>query len=129
MAPVELALGHIGQIALNGFKDLNAAVDFYRKTLGLPFIAIFNPPGFAFFDYGGTRLMLSAEGERDNSALYFQVDDVQASYKSLQAAGVDMEGERHTIYITGNYELWMTFFRDLEGNIHAVQEERGRFAP
>jgi hypothetical protein len=51
------------------------------------------------------------------------------SYKSLQTAGVDIEGERHTIYITGNYELWMTFFRDPEGNIHAVQEERGRFAP
>ena len=116
------------ELALNRFNDLNTAVDFYRETLGLPFIAIFDPPGFALFDCDGTRLMLSAEGERDNSTLYFQMDDVQASYKSLQAADVDIEGERHTIYITGNYELWMTFFRDPEGNIHAVQEERGRFA-
>ena len=121
MTPVELAL--------NRFKDLNTAVDFYRETLGFLFIAIFDPPRFAFFDCDGTRLMLSAEDERDNSAIYFQVDDFQASYKSLQAADVDMEDDRQVIYSTGNYELWMTFFRDPEGNIHAVQEERGRFAP
>ena len=129
MATNGLTLGHIGQIALNGFKDLNAAVDFYRETLGLPFIAIFDPPGLAFFDCGGTRLMLSSEGEQNNSTLYFQVDDVQAAYTSLKAAGVDMEGEPHATYTTDNYQLWMTFFRDPEGNLHAVQEERGRFAP
>jgi|AP95_1055475.scaffolds.fasta_scaffold66176_2 predicted enzyme related to lactoylglutathione lyase len=129
MATNGLTLGHIGQIALNPFKDLNAAVDFYRETLGLPFIAIFDPPGLAFFDCGGTRLMLSSEGEQNNSTLYFQVDDVQAAYTSLKAAGVDMEGEPHATYTTDNYQLWMTFFRDPEGNLHAVQEERGRFAP
>ena len=48
---------------------------------------------------------------------------------SLKAAGVDMEGEPHATYTTDNYQLWMTFFRDPEGNLHAVQEERGRFAP
>ena len=73
--------------------------------------------------------MLSSEGEQNNSTLYFQVDDVQAAYTSLKAAGVDMEGEPHATYTTDNYQLWMTFFRDPEGNLHAVQEERGRFAP
>jgi catechol 2,3-dioxygenase-like lactoylglutathione lyase family enzyme len=129
MAKNALGLGKIGQIALNGFKDLNAAVDFYRETLGLPFIAIFDPPGLAFFDCNGTRLMLTTEGERNNSTLYFQVDDVQAAYESLKAAKVDMEGEPHAIFTTDTYELLMAFFRDPEGNLHAVQEERGRFAP
>ena len=129
MAPDGLTLGKIGQIAIGGLKNLNAAVDFYRETLRLPFIAIFDPPGLAFFDCDGTRLMLTTEGEPNNSVIYFQVEDVQEAYKSLKAAGVDMEGEPHAIFTTDNYELWMAFFRDPDGDLLAVQEERGRFAP
>ncbi|NQW18717.1 MAG: VOC family protein [Chloroflexi bacterium] len=124
-----MTLGKIGQIAINGIKNLDTAVDFYRETLGIPFIGIFNPPGLAFFDCDGTRLMLTTEGKPNNSTIYFQVDDVHATYKSLKAARVPMEGEPHAVFTTDNYELWMAFFHDPDGNLHAVQEERGRFAP
>ncbi len=129
MASNGLALGKIGQISINGIRSLDKSIDFYREKLRLPFIAVFDPPGLAFFDCDGTHLMLTTEGEANNSTIHFQVDDVQAAYKSLKAAKVDMEGEPHAIFTTDNYELWVAFFHDPEGNLHAVQEERGRFAP
>src|SRR4051812_3063524 len=51
------ALGRLHQIALKA-TDLEASIVFYRDLLGLPFIARFEPPGLAFFDLDGTRLML-----------------------------------------------------------------------
>jgi methylmalonyl-CoA/ethylmalonyl-CoA epimerase len=52
-------VGRIHQIALRG-NDLDRSVEFYRNTLGTRFIARFDPPGLAFFDLDGTRLLLEA---------------------------------------------------------------------
>ena len=49
-------LSRIGQIAMP-VKDIDRAVAFYRDRLGLPFLFA-APPRLAFFDCGGTRLML-----------------------------------------------------------------------
>jgi catechol 2,3-dioxygenase-like lactoylglutathione lyase family enzyme len=38
--------------------DLDASVAFYRDVLGLRLIARFDPPGLAFFELGGSRLLL-----------------------------------------------------------------------
>jgi methylmalonyl-CoA/ethylmalonyl-CoA epimerase len=51
-----MQLGAIGQIA-TAVKDLSRAVGFYRDTLGLTFLFQV-PPGLAFFDCGGVRLMI-----------------------------------------------------------------------
>src|SRR5262249_9663688 len=109
------------QIA-QGAKDLDRAEAFYRDQLGLPFIARFDPPGLVFFDLGGPRLLLEVG---DASALlYFEVDDIEARYAELQAAGVTCVGEPHVIHRdddgtfgpVGN-EGWMAFFRDSEDNL------------
>ncbi len=82
-------LGPIGQIAVP-VNDLDAAVAFYRDTLGLPFL-FSAPPGLAFFDCAGVRLMLSlpenAEIARHSSVIYFKVDDIQAAYQALRERG------------------------------------------
>ena len=57
----DLQLGQIGQIA-RSVKDLAEAERFYRDVLGLRHL--FTAGKLAFFDCGGTRLYLSAEGTR-----------------------------------------------------------------
>ncbi len=122
----DLTIDSIYQVGV-GVNDLDAAVDFYRDKLGLKFIAKF-PPGLALFDCSGVRLMLSAvpgEQSTGNSVIYFNVRDVQTSYDTLDSRGVEVISEPHIIHSTDNYELWMAFFKDPEGNVLAIADERG----
>ena len=125
MPDADLNLGSIGQIAIHA-NDIDAAVEFYRDALGLSFIAQF-PTGLAFFDCDGTRLMISAleEGDGGTSTLYFNVPDIQAAYEALESRGVKLEGPPHIVHSSGDYELWMAFFRDPAGNLMAIMDERG----
>lgn len=63
--------------------------------------------------------------------LYFEVDDIDASHKSLVAAGVEIVAEPHRINRddAGDFGLvggeeWMAFFRDSEQNLVALVERR-----
>ena len=118
-------LSTIGQIALV-VKDLPRAVAFYRDVLGMTFL-FQAPPALAFFDCGGIRLMLAPpEGEFDRagSVLYFKVEDIDATYADLRARSVDFLGAPHMIAKMPDYELWMAFFRDGEGNTLALMHEK-----
>ena len=53
MGPVD-GLHQVAQKA----DDLDESVAFYRDVLGLRLIARFDPPGLAFLDLGGSRLLL-----------------------------------------------------------------------
>ena len=53
---MSLRLAALRQVMLP-CRDLERAVAFYRDTLGADLIARF-PPGLAFFDLAGTRLLL-----------------------------------------------------------------------
>src|SRR5690606_25056534 len=72
-----VALDRIGQIAIP-VADVERAVAFYRDVLGMRFL-FSAPPGLAFFDCGGIRLMLDAAApsgpERHSSIIYYQVGD------------------------------------------------------
>ena len=112
-----------------GVSDLDRAVAFYRDTLGLPFVARFDPPGLAFFDLGNTRLLI--ERGASSALLYLEVDDIDATRSRLIDAGVSFEDEPHMIYRDdqGTFgpagtEEWMTFFRDSEGNLLGLVERR-----
>ena len=118
----------VHQIAQHA-DDLDRAVVFYRDTLGLALIARFDPPGLAFFDLGNTRLLL--EKGATSVVLYFEVDDIEASHRSLAAAGVDFVAEPHRIHRDDDGlfgpaggEEWMAFFRDSEQNLVALVERR-----
>ena len=118
----------IGQIAVN-IKDLDRAIGFYQDQLGLKLL-FKAPPGMAFLDCGGVRLMLSLpekpEFDHPSSIFYFSVTDIQAAYISLKAGGAHFEDEPHVVAKMPSHDLWMTFFRDSEGNLMALMSEVGR---
>jgi methylmalonyl-CoA/ethylmalonyl-CoA epimerase len=124
MAP-SLSLSRIGQISVT-VHDLDRAVAFYRDVLGMKFL-FQAPPKLAFFDCGGIRLMLSlpeeAEFDHPGSILYYKVDDIQATWKSLRDHGADLRSEPHLLARMPDHELWMAFFRDTEGNTLALMSE------
>jgi methylmalonyl-CoA/ethylmalonyl-CoA epimerase len=49
--------------------------------------------------------------------------DIQAAYGKLKADGVRFEDEPHLIAKMPAHDLWMTFFRDSEGNLLALMSE------
>ncbi|HTG32130.1 MAG TPA: VOC family protein [Thermoanaerobaculia bacterium] len=120
-----LSLSQIGQISVI-VHDLDRAVAFYRDVLGMKFL-FQAPPKLAFFDCGGIRLMLSlpeeAEFDHPGSILYYKVDDIQATWKSLSDHGADLRSEPHLLARMPDHELWMAFFRDTEGNTLALMSE------
>ena len=120
-----IGIARIGQIAVNA-KDVERAAAFYQDVLGLKLL-FKAPPGLAFFDCGGLRLMLSCaekpEFDHPSSVLYFAVPDIQAAYGKLKESDVHFEDEPHLIARMPAHDLWMTFFRDSEGNLLALMTE------
>jgi len=109
--------------------DLDRAVTFYRDILALPLIARFDPPGLAFFDLGGVRLLL--ERGAPGALIYLEVPDIAAAHRRLLDAGVRFVDEPHLIFRDeqGTFgdagtEEWMTFLHDSEGNQLALVERR-----
>ena len=122
-----MRIDKIGQIALHA-DDLDRAVAFYRDTLGMRFLFQATPPGLAFFDCGGIRLMLDAVKEKDSperisSLLYYRVDDLNVTYETLLSRGVKFEHKPHLIAKMPDHELWMAFFRDSEANLVGLMSE------
>lgn len=116
----------VAQVALV-VHDLGKAVAFYRDTLGLTLL--FQVPTAAFFDCGGTRLMLAlpdaAHPELDHppSLVYFRVADIAAACETLEARGAKLEGEPHVVGQLQNRDVWLAHFHDMEGNLHALTSE------
>ena len=115
-------LSAIGQIAVNA-HDINRAIDFYRDKLGMKFLFT-APPGLAFFDCDGIRLMLSLpakpEFDHPGSIIYFNVDDIQIAYETLSGRGVKFEEQPAFVANMGSYDLWIAAFRDSEDNLLAI---------
>jgi methylmalonyl-CoA/ethylmalonyl-CoA epimerase len=124
----EIGITRLGQIAINA-KDVNRAATFYQEKLGLTLLFKV-PPGLAFFDCGGVRLMLDRaekpEFDHPSSVLYFAVPDIQGAYGKLRASGVHFEDEPHVVARMPAHDLWMTFFRDSEENLLALMSEVAR---
>jgi methylmalonyl-CoA/ethylmalonyl-CoA epimerase len=127
-ADTPFALGPIGQIAVP-VQDLDAAVAFYRDTLGLPFL-FRAPPGLAFFDCAGVRLLVSvpetAEIAQHSSVIYFKVDDIQVAYQALRQRGAPFDDAPHIVARMETYDLWMAFLRDPAGNLLGIMSEAPR---
>jgi predicted enzyme related to lactoylglutathione lyase len=119
-----LSQARIGQIAIV-CTDVARARDFYRDALGVRHLFDAGPT-LSFFDCGGTRLMLStAEGEASGtSVLYFFVADIDAARTEMAGKGVAFIGEPHMIAKMPDHDLWLAEFRDSEGNMLALMEER-----
>jgi methylmalonyl-CoA/ethylmalonyl-CoA epimerase len=117
-------LRQIGQIAINA-KDVARATAFYRDVLGLKLLFQAGP-NLSFFDCGGVRLMITiSEEEFDHvaSILYYKVDDIQAAYEAIKARGAEFRDEPHVVARMPDHELWITSFKDSEGNTLALMSE------
>jgi methylmalonyl-CoA/ethylmalonyl-CoA epimerase len=116
-------LSRIGQIAVP-VKNLARAVAFYRDVLGMKFL--FQVPNLAFFDCAGVRLMLDVPedtGEHHSFVVYYKVDDIEATHRTLESKGVKFEDKPHLIAKMPDHELWMAFFRDPDRNLLALMSE------
>ena len=109
----------IRQVAI-GCKDLTRAQEFYTKLLGKEPIAVFNPPGFCFFDLDGTRLLIEVSGPA--SLIYLEVKDVREAVADLRDQGFKITSEPHIVFPdpTGVFDTagneWLAFVEDSEGN-------------
>jgi|SRR5208282_2830106 len=132
MSATETASGigitRLGQVAINA-KDVERAAAFYEQKLGLKLL-FKAPPGLAFFDCGGVRLMLDRaekpEFDHPSSVLYFAVGDIQSAHGRLKENGVHFVDEPHVVAKMPTHDLWMTFFRDSEANLLALMSEVAR---
>lgn len=114
----------VGQIGIP-VKDVDRAIYFYKEKLGLPLL--FNTENMAFFECNGLRLLLSLPEKEEfshaSSVIYFQVKDMKETYEGLLGNGVSFIDEPHVVAKMGQTETWMTFFKDSEGNTHALMSE------
>ena len=105
--------------------DLDRATTFYRDALGLPFLFA-APPGLAFFDCAGVRLMLTTPEQgfdHPGSILYFAVDNIREMYETLASRGVKFGNEPRKIATLPDREVWLADFQDSEGNTLALMSE------
>jgi len=119
-----ISLGRIRQIAVN-VQNVKRATEFYRDVLGLKFL--FEVPGLAFFDADGVRLML-AKGETPEldhpaSVLFYFVPDIIGAHKILEGKGVEVLQVPHIIAPMPDHDLWVSDYKDSEGNIFALMSE------
>ena len=119
-------LSEIGQIAIT-VSDVEKALQFYRDVLGLDFL--FSPaPTLAFLAAGNVRIMLStpqgAGKVGGNSILYFKVSDIASTYAAIVQRGAAEERVPQLAAKMPDYELWLGFIRDPDGNLIGLMEEK-----
>ncbi len=124
-ATLGVGVTRLGQIQLRA-HDMDRAAKFYSEVLGLKLL-FKAPPNLAFLDCGGVRLMIDKpekpEFDHPGSILYFHVPDIQAAHAKMKADGAHFEDEPHLIARMPDHDLWMTFFRDSEGNLMGLMSE------
>jgi methylmalonyl-CoA/ethylmalonyl-CoA epimerase len=120
-----LALRRVHQISIT-VQDLERAIGFYRDTLGLPLL-FQAPPGLAFFDCGGVRLMLSRPEQGDEghgtSIVYYSVDDIHEAHATLTSRGARFVEGPHVVARLADHDVWMAICRDSEDNFVGLMSE------
>jgi DNA-binding CsgD family transcriptional regulator/catechol 2,3-dioxygenase-like lactoylglutathione lyase family enzyme len=109
-----MELGALGQIT-RSVRDIKESEAWYRDVLGLKHL--FSVGNLAFFDSGGTRLMLSQDtSPGTESLLYWQVADIAAAHAALKQRGVQFMNAPHMIFKhPDGTEEWLCNFKDAEG--------------
>jgi len=123
---VSITLGHIEQVAIP-VRDVARATAFYRDQLGMKLLFEV-PPQLSFFDCDGIRLALSISSDPmydpPGSILYYRVPDIEAAHAELVERGVEILQGPHRVAVLGDFEIWMAFFEDTEGNTLAITSEK-----
>ena len=118
------ALGPLGQIA-RSVKDIKESERWFREVLRLPHL--YSLGTLAFFDCGGTRLMLTQDNATPSateSILYFRVDDIRRAHDELRERGAEFISAPHMIHRHADgTEEWMAFFKDPDGRPLAIMAQ------
>jgi methylmalonyl-CoA/ethylmalonyl-CoA epimerase len=119
-----MKIGKISQIAIS-VSNLETSISFYGETLGLPLL-FQAPPRMAFFDCHGIRLLIGEAEEviPGGPILYFSVDDIEAAWKDLGVKGAELVRAPQMTHKTDTSELWLAVFKDPDGHILELFEER-----
>jgi len=122
---MDLSNAVIGQVLIP-VTNLEQAVEFYRYTLGLPFLFT-APPQMAFFQCGSVRLLVGVPPEaapnQRGSTVYFQVPNIQSAHTELSERGVEFQAQPHIVHRTLETDLWLAEFADPDGNVLALMSE------
>ncbi len=116
----EIKVLGLGQVS-RSVSDVAESERWYRDVVGLDHLYTFGD--LAFFDCGGTRLMLSqAEGKPgDESLIYLRVPDIRKAHERLLDSGVEFLNAPHMIHKhEDGTEEWMAFFSDPDGRPIAI---------
>ena len=120
-------LSRIRQIAIP-VHDVGEAKSFYRDVLGLRHL-FDAPPALSFFDAGGVQLMLSGpaaqgpEGDAQHPVLFYDTDDIKATYAKLVSAGTKSLQEPHVIARMNGREIWIADLDDGQGNVVGLMSD------
>lgn len=118
---ISTRLGPLGQIS-RSVKSVRDAERWYKEVLGLEHLYTFGT--LAFFNLGGTRLLLTQEAASGDSILYFRVEDIGQAHQQLRDRGVEFINAPHLIHRHSNgMEEWMAFFKDPEGRPLAIMAQ------
>lgn len=116
-----MTLSKLAQIALSS-RDVPKATAFYRDVLGLKLM--FEVSGMAFFDAGGTRLMIGPahhQGALQNNAyVYFDAGDWYETEAALIKRGLKFDREAEVVQRAEGKEHALRFFKDPDGNALAI---------
>ena len=110
----------LGQVS-RSVRDIQESEAWYRDVLRLDHLYTFDK--LAFFDCGGTRLMLNQADELNasESLLYLRVENIKATHQDLEQRGVEFINPPHMIHQhEDGTEEWMAFFKDPEGRPLAI---------
>src|SRR3974390_1698726 len=106
-ALMDLSTATVAQVMIP-VDDLDRAVNFYRGTLGLPFLFT-APPKMAFFQCGAVRLLVgvlpAGQVAQRGGAVYFQVGEIEAVYRTLVERKVQFQAGPHVVHRTAEMEL------------------------
>lgn len=121
----DLELGPIGQVS-RSVSDIGKAERWYGETLGLQHLYTF--ANLAFFDCGGTRLLLTQTQAGPPSAaeslLYFKVHHIEQAHQELTRRGVEFINAPHMVHRHADgTEEWMAFFKDPDGRPLAIMSQ------
>jgi extradiol dioxygenase family protein len=116
-----VTLSKLAQIALSS-RDVPKATAFYRDVLGLKLM--FEVSGMAFFDAGGTRLMIGPAHHQgalqNNTYVYFDAGDWYATEDALMKRGLKFEQDAEVVQRAEGKEHALRFFKDPDGNALAI---------
>jgi len=120
---MDLKLGRLAQVALS-VADVDRSVAFFEGQLGLKLL--FRPhETMAFFDLNGVRLYVQKAAKPEDiekaSLLYLLCDDIAVAAAELAGRGVPFIDKPHRIAEQPTYDLWLTFFRDPDGHLIALE--------